>query len=150
MTSQPCLVIDDDWAEPAPRAALAYLVQVDPIGEGLAARHALEGGTMILGRGEDCDVFIDDPSVSRLHARIGTRGDRFYVHDLHSTNGTCVNESRPPCASQARRPPSPRRSRLSLRGATRVAGRPADVAESVRFRLPCKAASDGASLAALA
>jgi two-component system response regulator AtoC len=43
----------------------------------------------LLGRAPECDVVIDDPSVSRQHARL-TAGNRFFLEDLGSTNGTMV------------------------------------------------------------
>jgi hypothetical protein len=70
----------------------AFLVQVQPTPEGEAVRHRLGGSPVTLGRGDGCDIRIDDGGVSRRHARIATRGDRFYIYDLQSTNGTCVNE----------------------------------------------------------
>lgn len=44
-----------------------------------------------LGRGAECDLRIDDPSVSRRHARIWWAQNRFALTDLGSTNGTRVN-----------------------------------------------------------
>lgn len=41
-------------------------------------------------RGE-ADVVLDDVSVSRLHARILREGERYYIEDLNSTNGTFKN-----------------------------------------------------------
>jgi len=45
-----------------------------------------------LGRGEECDVTLTDPGVSRLHAEIEFDGDRYILHD-RSKNGTRVNAS---------------------------------------------------------
>jgi two-component system response regulator AtoC len=47
------------------------------------------GRTYVIGRAPECDVAIDDPSVSRQHARL-TTGAGFFVEDLSSTNGTRV------------------------------------------------------------
>jgi FHA domain-containing protein len=45
-----------------------------------------------VGRGEGCDIRLDDPSVSRLHAELVRRGRYIYVTDLGlSRNGTRVN-----------------------------------------------------------
>ena len=45
-----------------------------------------------VGRGDDVDISIDDPSVSRLHAELIRRSSFIYVTDLGlSTNGTRVN-----------------------------------------------------------
>ena len=44
-----------------------------------------------VGRDTTSDVFLDDITVSRTHARIERRGLAFFVHDLGSLNGTYVN-----------------------------------------------------------
>jgi two-component system cell cycle response regulator len=56
---------------------------------------AIDGSTMIIGRAGDADVAVDDPGVSRRHARIArTPAGGFYVEDLGSTNGTFVGSRR--------------------------------------------------------
>lgn len=51
--------------------------------------------TMLIGRGKDCAVVLDDVSVSRIHAKL-TQDDasRVMVEDLRSSNGTYVNDRR--------------------------------------------------------
>ncbi len=44
-----------------------------------------------IGRLPDCTVPLADPNVSRHHAEIRRDGDRVYLIDLGSTNGTRVN-----------------------------------------------------------
>jgi hypothetical protein len=60
--------------------------------------YPLVAATTVLGRGEDADVVLDDPGVSRRHAeiRVATEGSRLRVtlHDLGSTNGTFVDGER--------------------------------------------------------
>lgn len=46
---------------------------------------------MTVGRDEGASLRVDEPLVSRLHARIERRGERFFVLDLGSTNLTRVN-----------------------------------------------------------
>jgi pSer/pThr/pTyr-binding forkhead associated (FHA) protein len=46
---------------------------------------------MTVGRDGEASLRIDEPLVSRLHARIERRGERFFVLDLGSTNLTRVN-----------------------------------------------------------
>lgn len=53
----------------------------------------LPRGATILGRSSDCHVTIEDPLVSRHHARIVLEGDRAVVYDLNSRNGVKVNGS---------------------------------------------------------
>jgi pSer/pThr/pTyr-binding forkhead associated (FHA) protein len=49
------------------------------------------GRRILVGRAPSADVRIDDPRVSRLHARIEMREDGVYVEDLGSRNGTLVD-----------------------------------------------------------
>ncbi|MGA8534064.1 MAG: FhaA domain-containing protein [Candidatus Tumulicola sp.] len=55
--------------------------------------YSLEGSARI-GRADECDVLLADPSVSRAHAILETAGDEPTVRDLGSTNGTFVNGER--------------------------------------------------------
>jgi hypothetical protein len=52
---------------------------------------ALDGDRISLGRGSDADLRFDDDGLSRLHATIHRDGDRVWVLDENSTNGTFVN-----------------------------------------------------------
>jgi predicted component of type VI protein secretion system len=54
-------------------------------------RLRLSEGDTVIGRGDDCDFFIDDPTASRRHAVVRWEGDRFAVVDLGSSNGTFLN-----------------------------------------------------------
>jgi len=47
-----------------------------------------------IGRSPDCDVFLDDVTVSRNHAVLVQRDGAFYVEDQGSLNGTFVNRHR--------------------------------------------------------
>jgi hypothetical protein len=49
-------------------------------------------GVMYVGRELDNDVQVNDPRISRRHARIRADGTRVTVADLGSTNGTLVND----------------------------------------------------------
>jgi hypothetical protein len=46
-----------------------------------------------LGRGGDCDLVLDDSTVSKHHARVHFEGQP-WIEDLDSTNGTFVNGRR--------------------------------------------------------
>ena len=52
-----------------------------------------EGRTLI-GRSPDCEVFLDDVTVSRRHAELLREGDTFTIRDLGSLNGSYVNRKR--------------------------------------------------------
>lgn len=60
--------------------------------------HPLDGARVVVGRSSDCDIALDDPTVSRRHAALVHRGDEWWVVDLESTNGTQVNDE--PTAEQ--------------------------------------------------
>ncbi len=51
-------------------------------------------GPMTIGRGADCDIVVDDPTISGLHARIEKRPDGLYLVDQNSTNGCMVLEQK--------------------------------------------------------
>ncbi|MGL4554179.1 MAG: diguanylate cyclase [Gemmataceae bacterium] len=70
----------------------ACVVHIYPTGPGMGARYPLSDNPMVLGRGNDCDIRINDHSVSRRHARIQPGADGYYAVDLQSTNGTFVND----------------------------------------------------------
>jgi FHA domain len=48
-------------------------------------------GGLSVGRSKESDVQIEDRYASGLHARVFSRGGRFFVEDMSSTNGTLLN-----------------------------------------------------------
>ena len=48
----------------------------------------------LIGRSPECDVFLDDVTVSRRHAELVREGETFTITDLGSLNGTFVNRKR--------------------------------------------------------
>ncbi|MEO6598586.1 MAG: FHA domain-containing protein [Polyangiaceae bacterium] len=100
-------VLDDSIVEPvsfdkavtmpaAPRSQ-ALLGQPDRLvmvaGPSVGAEFPLtQEGPLVMGRGEECDVPINHPSVSRIHAEIQPLGDGGYeIVDRESANGVRVN-----------------------------------------------------------
>lgn len=63
-----------------------------------------------IGRGEDCDVEIPDPYVSRRHARIDRRGDKWVIVSLGRNGvileGSVITEKELPAESTFRLGPS--------------------------------------------
>ncbi len=47
-----------------------------------------------IGRSPDCDIFLDDVTVSRNHAVLVEADGKFFVEDQNSLNGTFVNRRR--------------------------------------------------------
>ena len=75
-------------ADGAPVARDAVWLTVD--GE----RHPVEKRIVVLGRGQDCDVRLADPNVSRKHAELRQEETSYWIVDLGSTNGMEVNGRR--------------------------------------------------------
>ena len=47
-----------------------------------------------VGRGRELDLALNDPEVSRRHARFESQNGIVYLDDLHSSNGTFLNGRR--------------------------------------------------------
>ena len=54
----------------------------------------LGDGPILLGRGTDAAIRLDDDYVSTRHARFATNGEQWFVEDLGSTNGTYLGSQR--------------------------------------------------------
>jgi signal transduction histidine kinase len=52
------------------------------------------GADVTIGRDEDCALELDDENVSRRHARVWREGNRCFIEDLKSQNGTFVNDQK--------------------------------------------------------
>ncbi len=50
-----------------------------------------EGQSLVIGRGKDADIIIDNTAISRHHTRIELQSGILVVEDLGSLNGTFVN-----------------------------------------------------------
>jgi two-component system cell cycle response regulator len=58
----------------------------------LGKRFVLDKGPIRIGRGADNQIVLEGDSVSRRHAHIERRNNRWFVVDDGSTNGTYLNE----------------------------------------------------------
>lgn len=52
------------------------------------------GTSLSIGRSDNNDVVLASPQVSRQHAKINRIGDKLYLQDLGSANGTFINGER--------------------------------------------------------
>jgi eukaryotic-like serine/threonine-protein kinase len=77
--------------KPAARPAGWQLVSVK---EGEKDRFDVAGENVMVGRDRACSIVLAHPAVSRRHARLTISGSGFALEDLHSANGTWVNDSR--------------------------------------------------------
>ena len=47
-----------------------------------------------IGRGDTCEIQLNDDTVSNQHARLWFRNKQWWIEDLLSTNGTFLNDER--------------------------------------------------------
>ena len=76
----------------APRGVPTTLKIVDGPNAGQSV--PLGDGPILLGRGTDAAIRLDDDYVSTRHARFATNGEQWFVEDLGSTNGTYLGSQR--------------------------------------------------------
>jgi pSer/pThr/pTyr-binding forkhead associated (FHA) protein len=75
-----------------PRGAPTHVLIVEGANEG--ERISLDEAPLLIGRGSDAQIRLDDDYVSTRHARIAASGDQWFVEDLGSTNGTYLGSQR--------------------------------------------------------
>jgi pSer/pThr/pTyr-binding forkhead associated (FHA) protein len=66
---------------------------VVPNGTNAGARYLIDADVTTAGRHPRCDIFLDDITVSRHHARFVRRDGQVWVSDENSLNGTYVNRA---------------------------------------------------------
>ena len=54
----------------------------------------LDHERITIGRSPDCDIFLDDVTVSRKHAILAKQDEQFGIEDQGSLNGTFLNRKR--------------------------------------------------------
>jgi pSer/pThr/pTyr-binding forkhead associated (FHA) protein len=54
----------------------------------------LESDRIVIGRSPDCDIFLDDVTVSRKHAVLSKQSEGWLIEDQGSLNGTFLNRRR--------------------------------------------------------
>lgn len=75
-----------------PRGAPTHVAVVEGANAGQTV--ALDEAPILVGRGTDAAIRLDDDYVSTRHARIASSGDQWFVEDLGSTNGTYIGTHR--------------------------------------------------------
>ena len=71
-----------------------HLTLVGLIGEHAQPLVPIDGSVAIVGRGPECDVHLNDPGLSRRHARLFKMDGAWWVEDLQSRNGTFLQGQR--------------------------------------------------------
>ena len=68
-----------------------HLLVTVTLRERVLQQYSFQQASVKIGRHRACDVVIDNPAISRVHAEIVADGDTFTLHDKGSSNGTQVN-----------------------------------------------------------
>lgn len=84
---------NDDPGVTAVRQAMPMYVLRGVTGGAFGRSYPLQG-PLTIGRSPECDIHINDPGLSRIHARLIPAEDGVRIEDLESTNGTFLNDRR--------------------------------------------------------
>lgn len=61
---------------------------------GQISKFTHEGPEIIVGRGSECQIRVNDVGISRKHLMIQIKNDQVFLTDLDSSNGTFINEEK--------------------------------------------------------
>ncbi|MFM7356460.1 MAG: FHA domain-containing protein [Actinomycetota bacterium] len=68
-----------------------YAMLIALSGPGKGARFLINSDRTMIGRAVDCDIFLDDVTVSRKHAEVIRNGKSYSFKDSGSLNGTYLD-----------------------------------------------------------
>jgi len=78
------------------RDTVAKVLVVEGRDRGAVLRLEDEGRAYVIGRGDDCDLLLDDADISREHVQVVRRGTVALLRDAGSKNGVFLGETRVP------------------------------------------------------
>ena len=85
--------LTDQEREAAKTLAEGNALLVVNRGTGDSSRFLIDSDITTVGRHPESDIFLDDITVSRNHAKFVRSGGKLYLEDLGSLNGTYVNRT---------------------------------------------------------
>ena len=94
MTFVPEEVTDEDGAPLVDLAVEGTALVVRAGGGRAGETFPLAAERVVIGRSPECEVFLDDVTVSRNHAVVVRDGETYAIEDSGSLNGTYVNRRR--------------------------------------------------------
>lgn len=81
---------EEDVGDPGFEPAFLYVER----GPGAGQLVPIRQGVLLIGRASTSGLRLQHPSISRRHAQLNRKGERFFIRDLASQNGTYVNQVR--------------------------------------------------------
>ena len=78
----------------SPKEAGTYFRLVCLTGTSKGESYVLSGNRIIIGRGDNADIKLNDTKASREHAEITKVGNNWVATDLGSQNGIVVNDKK--------------------------------------------------------
>lgn len=87
--------VDDDYVRPESTQGLApgNALLILRLGTGDESRFLIDTDLTTVGRHPESDIFLDDITVSRHHAKFMRAEGELFLEDLGSLNGTYVNRT---------------------------------------------------------
>jgi pSer/pThr/pTyr-binding forkhead associated (FHA) protein len=76
--------IQGEQKQETPKSDKTYVLRIEAFNK----TYQLKNGEYCIGRAVDCDIVIDDPSISRKHALIKVTPEKITIQDLGSKNKT--------------------------------------------------------------
>jgi len=74
-----------------PEGYLTVVVENGSVNKKIPDRFYIE---FIIGRDSECDIQFSDSVVSRKHARVFWKSNKWWIKDLESSNGTYINRKK--------------------------------------------------------
>ncbi|MFD0866426.1 FHA domain-containing protein [Tessaracoccus lubricantis] len=87
------VALTDQEREAAKTLAPGNALLIVNRGPGNSNRFLIDSDITNVGRHPESDIFLDDITVSRHHAKFVRSGGKLYLEDLGSLNGTYVNRT---------------------------------------------------------
>lgn len=86
------IVVGQDSAQGSHKAKEVQSASLTIVrGPQIGTTYALDDKVQTIGRDPQCDIFLNDMTVSRSHAQISPSGSGFAISDLSSYNGIWIN-----------------------------------------------------------
>ncbi len=88
-----CMYEMESTQASCPQCGFRFLGETQEFKPIVGTIYKLDKDTITLGRNPQCDIFLNDMTVSRMHAQIDLIDGCFILKDVDSFNGVWVNNA---------------------------------------------------------